>query len=574
MLETKRRSYSPSWFFFGRNLARAGFLGFAGLFLCSQLSGCVERTPPEKKGPRHRQLTPADHKEIKKNILKEAPAELTHKLNAQLGDKAVYIGADVQGYVRKGVGFKVTHYWKVLKPMAGWRMFAHLNGPGGKSSFVNVDHAAIGGRYPVTKWKPGEIIRDVQDIVVPKDWSHKKLEIYTGIWRPKKGRLKVKGAKTDGHDRILVASLELGKRYGSAEKESSKTDGEESVLSQKRYVAKMVDSKIKIDGKGTEDAWKTAPFTDKFVLSVDGRRADESMDTEAKFLWNDKFLYVFFNCKDNDVWSTIDKRDGALWTQEAVRVMVDAGGEGKRYIDIQVNSQGTLADALYAGTKDARPEWDSKVEVKVSVDGTLNKRDDKDQGWSVEMAIPMESVLGGEKPDSGPGKVNIPPTKGDEWRVNLFRVDFPKGKSRIGLAWNPPKQDDLHLPDKFGVVVFGDEEGNIPKKEDGDAPKESSGEVESDLSEEKKVQTIKKAEPAESAQKPKLEQKEKKEAKKSLEGLKKRGSKRSGAGKLKGGEAGGAGLGGGLRPRPARPRATTPRPARPRATTTRPARPR
>ena len=38
--------------------------------------------------------------------------------------------------------------------------------------------------------------------------------------------------------------------------------------------------------------------------------------------------------------------------------------------------------------------WNSKLVAKVHVDGTLNKRDDKDTGWTAELALPLEDVKG------------------------------------------------------------------------------------------------------------------------------------------------------------------------------------
>ena len=422
--------------------------------------GCVERTPPKKKGPRRRQLTPADHATIKKNILKKAPAKLSHPLNARLGDKAVYLGAHVEGLLKKGKPFEVTHYWKVVKPMPGWRLFTHLNGPGGKSSFVNVDHAAIGGRYPVTKWKPGQIIRDRQTINVPNNWAHKTLEIYTGIWKPKKGRLKVKGAKTDGHDRLLVASLTLGKRFGPGGGAAAPRPKAEKAP--RRYVARRVKDAVKVDGKATEAAWKAAPYTEAFVKSQNG--ASAPVRTRAKLLWSDEYLYLLVECQDTDVWSTIKKRDGALWTQEAVELMVDADGDGATYIDLQVSPNGTVADSYLPRKKQGQDDWSSGAKVKVHVEGTLNDRDDSDTRWTVELALPMKAVLGRSKSK----KVALPPNPGDTWRINLFRMDFPKGGSRVGLAWSPPKKPDFHTLHRFGELVFGDQEGKVPKA----APKE------------------------------------------------------------------------------------------------------
>ena len=108
------------------------------------------------------QLTPADWAVIKKNLLRAPPAKMTFVDNAKLEDKAVYLGMDVKDPVVVGKPIRLVHYWKCLKPMPDWRLFSHLNSPGPKGRFINVDHVAVGGRYYVHLWKPGDIIRDEQ----------------------------------------------------------------------------------------------------------------------------------------------------------------------------------------------------------------------------------------------------------------------------------------------------------------------------------------------------------------------------------------------------------------------------
>jgi hypothetical protein len=56
----------------------------------------------------------------------------------------------------------------------------------------------------------------------------------------------------------------------------------------------------------------------------------------------------------------------------------------------------------------------------------------------------------------------LPPTPGDVWRVNLFRMDVPSGKPQQASAWSPPMVGDFHALDKFGDLVFGDDKGNLP----------------------------------------------------------------------------------------------------------------
>src|SRR5581483_11872880 len=100
--------------------------------------------------------------------------------------------------------------------------------------------------------------------------------------------------------------------------------------------------------------------------------------------------------------------------------------------------------------------WNSKMNVKVHVDGTLNKRDDQDKGWTVEMAIPLEDVRGMDK-----NALKLPPTQGDVWRINMFRMDVPSGKPQQASGWSPPMVGDFHALDRFGELVFADEKGNV-----------------------------------------------------------------------------------------------------------------
>jgi len=54
--------------------------------------------------------------------------------------------------------------------------------------------------------------------------------------------------------------------------------------------------------------------------------------------------------------------------------------------------------------------------------------------------------------------VKVPPALGDKWRLNMFRMDSPKdAKSQIALGWSPPMVGDFHKLDRFGEIVFVDE---------------------------------------------------------------------------------------------------------------------
>jgi hypothetical protein len=397
------------------------------------VGGCVEQSPDAP--------SEEDIRAAKEHILSTAPTP-KYPVNADLEDKLTYLGLDVDtDTVTPGKAFTLTHYWKVNKAVGDdWKIFIHLEVPDSKKSHLNADHTPIGGKYPVSYWKPGEIIRDIHRVSVPQNWPANTVEIYVGAWKGPL-RLKVVKGPKDNENRVLAVKLPT-----TPPKEAEK----------KKLVARKVKAgAIKIDGKLDEKEWKDAPSTGLFVRTMDGLPTDQK--TEAKLLWDDKNLYVAFECEDRDVWSTMDKRDDKLWQQEAVELFIDADGDGKTYVELQANPRGTIFDSWLPTYRGNQNDWNSNVKVGVKVDGTLDKRDDTDKGWVVELAIPLEDAKGREKEMK-----NVPPKVGTEWRVNFFRLDQPSGKTQVGTAWSPPLVGDFHALDKFGVLVFGDEKGTAP----------------------------------------------------------------------------------------------------------------
>jgi hypothetical protein len=87
--------------------------------------------------------------------------------------------------------------------------------------------------------------------------------------------------------------------------------------------------------------------------------------------------------------------------------------------------------------------FDPASRVAVRVDGSLNRTGDRDRGWSVELVLPFDQLV---------GRGRLPPHAGDCWRANFFRLD----KSRSGdeaSSWRPTR-GDFHDLDAFGRLCF------------------------------------------------------------------------------------------------------------------------
>lgn len=216
-----------------------------------------------------------------------------------------------------------------------------------------------------------------------------------------------------------------------------------------RTVIYRARSPIRVDGMLDEPDWQTA-----MPLELRDIKGRESPKTIAKMLWDDRYLYLAFDCADTDIWATKTQRDDFLWEEEVVEAFVDPDGDGLNYYEFQVNPLNTQIDLLIPdaveGVKDAKhnARWDCKDWLSaVRVRGTVNRRDDTDEGWAVEMAIPLSELT---RPSSPVPRPSI------SWRLNLYRIDRPKGREDdpLLLAWSKTVRW-FHEPDRFGRVVFG-----------------------------------------------------------------------------------------------------------------------
>lgn len=209
------------------------------------------------------------------------------------------------------------------------------------------------------------------------------------------------------------------------------------------YEVAKTKTPIDVDGKLDDPAWEKAAAMGKFTLTADGK--DAPVETEAKIVYDDKFLYFAFRCQDDNIAAKLKERDAGLWEEEVVEVFLQADPGARSYIELEVNPLGTLLDIFLLDTRKAIPHrsWNSaKIKWAVDVDGSVNGKAG-DKGWTCEIALPMEDVV------SAP---HLPPRAGDMWRLNIYRIE--KLPVPAFIAWSPTGANDFHIPGKFGKIVF------------------------------------------------------------------------------------------------------------------------
>lgn len=395
-------------------------------------------------------LTKDQRARIQENILQEAPTPKV-PLNANFGDNIRLIGVDLSAdRVKPGETMSVTYYWECLRETPGdWKVFVHLELPGGRRMIL--DHHPVGELYPIANWKRGEIIKDTQRFAVPADVTPGAAVIWAGLFNETIYREQGGGDRmelvnkaqvpNDGENRVRAAQFVIVKP-GEARSEP------------RLLLVKRTTTEIKIDGDLNEEAWISAKPSEPF-LNSQGEKAPDDMETFVRGCYDDKFLYLAFSVRDKAIESPYKNRDDELWNADAIEVFLDAGLDGKDYLEIQVSPLNVVFDAKFASRRS--PQWQEAKQFNlnglltaVRVKGTPNQPDDDDVGYDVEMAIPLAEI---------PGLGKVEP--GAELRANFFRVEARGGQVVDTLAFSPAGSD-FHDLDKAGLIKF-DSGPPIPK---------------------------------------------------------------------------------------------------------------
>lgn len=237
----------------------------------------------------------------------------------------------------------------------------------------------------------------------------------------------------------------------------------------RHYVCYRASSPPVIDGRLDEAAWRAAPWTDLFVDIEGGSRPQPRFRTRAKMLWDADRFYLAADMEEPDIWGTLTERDSIIYNDDDFEVFIDPDGDTQLYYELEVNPLGTVFDLLLPRTyRDGGPPiiaWDiAGLRLAVDVRGTVNHPGDRDEGWTVEMAMPWKILR-----EAAQGK--RPPRPGEQWRVNFSRVEWQvedkDGRYRKRLdpatgrplpsdnwVWTPQGVVDIHMPERWGYVQF------------------------------------------------------------------------------------------------------------------------
>ncbi len=236
------------------------------------------------------------------------------------------------------------------------------------------------------------------------------------------------------------------------------------------YVCYRTAGPITVDGRADEESWKNVPFTEAFVdISGEGFPKPRFL-TRAKMLWDDDYLYVYGEMEEPDIWADILKRDEVVFYNHDFEVFIDPTGDAQNYFEIETNAVGNVFDLSIehpyrVPTKRTfvKFQWDcTGMKVATYLDGTLNKADDRDRGWSVELAIPRKTLAAEFDNVLQQGKCLRVGFSRVEWQLDVDgNGKYSRKKDNNGnylpednWTWGPTGQVAMHMPERWGFVLL------------------------------------------------------------------------------------------------------------------------
>jgi len=250
------------------------------------------------------------------------------------------------------------------------------------------------------------------------------------------------------------------------------------------YTAYRVSEPITIDGKLDEAAWRQAPRSPRFVDIITGQPTIH--DTYAQILWDDQNLYVAYRMQEPFVHARYTANNSPLYSDNDIEMFI-AGRDA--YYEFELNCYNTTYEAFFVwdnayqgggfaeapefalanlarfdgvgfshhprGARLGNFNWHFPgLRTAVQIDGTVNKDDDRDRGWTVELALPWSGMKWLAKADGR----SLPPKGGDTWRMDFSRLntykEAPPAHDSGGWVWTRHGVWDSHIPDCFAYIRF------------------------------------------------------------------------------------------------------------------------
>lgn len=156
---------------------------------------------------------------------------------------------------------------------------------------------------------------------------------------------------------------------------------------QPSFNAGILSGDYKLDGILDEYDWNTAPILEDLRTTVPVEKGTPSAPTRIQVLANARTILIGIQCVDPDPKGIVrfsKLRDADIAEEDHVKVVIDPFLDGQSGYIFAVNAFGARYDALVSDRgENENEDWDAVWDARAVI---------HDQGWSVEIVIPIQSI--------------------------------------------------------------------------------------------------------------------------------------------------------------------------------------
>ncbi len=217
-----------------------------------------------------------------------------------------------------------------------------------------------------------------------------------------------------------------------------------------RPVARLAESPVVIDGELDEPVWQHAVRAGLGLSKEDF--AANPLDIERGWImlaYDDDNLYLAATLVDSDVVAEGDRDQMSHWQKGDVLEWFLKPADKTWYWELYATPHSRKSSYWFPGRgRLGLPSClDYKCGLKVAskVNGTLNQWEDRDEGWTTEMAIPWSDLSQrGEK--VGPGS---------KWLFLVGRYNYSRYLEGTELSMHPRlSKTNFHLVNEYATLQF------------------------------------------------------------------------------------------------------------------------
>ncbi|EIQ00519.1 protein of unknown function (DUF1083) [Opitutaceae bacterium TAV1] len=193
--------------------------------------------------------------------------------------------------------------------------------------------------------------------------------------------------------------------------------------------ALRTDTPVTIDGKLDETVWQSAPSWP--LLLPDGSANSPAESGSVQLSWDDRYLYGAFTVTDRDVVQTATEDQQHHYQTGDVLELFIKPESRSWYWEFHVTPNG-LKTAFFYPSRSYKNlpgplNYRSGLRVAAQINGTLNNWRDNDQGWTAEIAIPLDELAA----------QGVPLDAENAWTILVGRYNYGRHLSDRELSSHP-----------------------------------------------------------------------------------------------------------------------------------------